>query len=147
MSLDVLEWLAESQEAVEVPPQRQARMRQTILEQVAQESACLVPGFETIRAAEGEWIAPAPGARIKILHQDHDTGAISYLARLEPGFRMPGHDHPVAEECVMLEGELWMGDLHLKAGDYHYAAAGVRHGTLYTETGALAFLKGALPPV
>jgi quercetin dioxygenase-like cupin family protein len=142
---DILLLLAESQEEVELPPALNARMRHNILTTIAQEEAGILPGFKTIRAAEGEWIEAMPGAHIKILHQEGDSGLLTYLARLAPGFEMPGHPHPFDEECIMLEGELWFGDLHLKAGDYHFAAKGVHHGRLKTETGALAFLKGALP--
>lgn len=142
---DILQLLVEAQEEVELPPSVAARMRNTILTKVAQEEAGILPGFKTIRAAEGEWIEALPGARIKILHQEGDSGLLTYLAKLDPGFEMPGHPHPFDEECIMLEGELWFGDLHLKAGDYHFAAKGVHHGRLRTETGALAFLKGALP--
>jgi quercetin dioxygenase-like cupin family protein len=142
---DILLLLAESQEEVELPPALNVQMRHNILTRVAQEEAGILPGFKTIRAAEGEWIEAKPGAYIKILHQEGDSGLLTYLAKLDPGFEMPGHPHPFDEECIMLEGELWFGDLHLKAGDYHFAAKGVHHGRLKTETGALAFLKGALP--
>ncbi|EIJ36422.1 cupin domain-containing protein [Thiothrix nivea] len=142
---DILQLLAEAQEEVELPAELEARMRNNLLTKVAQEEAGMLPGFKTIRAAEGEWIEALPGARIKILHQEGNSGLLTYLARLDPGFEMPGHPHPFDEECIMLEGELWFGDLHLKAGDYHFAAKGVYHGKLRTETGALAFLKGALP--
>ncbi|OQX00090.1 MAG: hypothetical protein BWK73_49370 [Thiothrix lacustris] len=142
---DILLLLAECQEEVELSPELNARMRHNVLSKVAQEEAGILPGFKTIRAAEGEWIEAMPGAHIKILHQEGDSGLLTYLARLAPGFEMHGHPHPFDEECIMLEGELWFGDLHLKAGDYHFAAKGVHHGRLKTETGALAFLKGALP--
>ena len=144
---DILMLLAGSQQEHELPADLKARMRDNILDQVAQEEACTLPGFKTIRAAEGEWIEALPGAHIKVLHQEGDSGLLTYLARLEPGFEMPGHPHPFDEECIMLEGELWFGDLKLKAGDYHFAAQGVHHGRLRTQTGALAFLKGALPSV
>ncbi len=142
---DILQLLAEAQEAFEIPLALHTRMRHNILTKVAQEEAGILPGFKTIRANEGEWFEALPGARIKILHQEGDSGLLTYLAKLAPGFEMHGHPHPFDEECIMLEGELWFGDLHLRAGDYHFAAKGVHHGRLKTESGALAFLKGALP--
>lgn len=145
LDLEIMELLLEQQPGMDVPVELTMRMRGNILSLVAQEEAGLSPGFKTIRASEGEWIEAKPGAYIKILHQEGDSGLLTYLAKLDPGFEMPGHPHPFDEECIMLEGELWFGDLHLKAGDYHFAAKGVYHGRLRTETGALAFLKGALP--
>ena len=145
LDADVAALLAEHHASVAVPAALKLRMRTAVLEKVAAESACLTPGFQTIRAAEGEWLHAVPGAAIKILHQSADSPVVTYLARLEPGFEMPGHPHPYDEECIMLEGEMWLGDLHLKAGDYHFAAKGVLHGKLRTETGALVFQKGVLP--
>jgi quercetin dioxygenase-like cupin family protein len=142
---DILLLLAENQVEARLLPGVRARLRTRILIEVAQGEAGLLPGFKTIRAQEGEWFEALPGVHIKILHREGDSGLLSYLARLEPGFEMPGHFHPFDEECIMLEGELWFGDLKLREGDYHFAARGVYHGRLRTETGAMAFLKGALP--
>jgi hypothetical protein len=145
LDTDMVALLAENQASVELPAMLKARMRTAILEKVAAESACLTPGFNTIRAAEGDWIHALPGAAIKILHQTADSPVVTYLARLAPGFEMSGHPHPFDEECMMLEGEMWLGDLHLQAGDYHFAPKGVVHGKLRTATGALVFQKGVLP--
>lgn len=145
LDADILQLLAENQEPVELPTDLKARMRINILQQVAQEEAATLPGFKTIRANEGEWVQPLPGASIKILHQEGDSGLLTYLAKLDPGFEMPGHPHPYDEECIMLEGDLWLGELHLFAGDYHFAPKGVHHGRLRTDNGALVLLKGALP--
>ena len=145
LDADIVALLAENHASVELPVALKTRMRTAVLEKVAADSACLTPGFQTIRAREGEWIQALPGAALKILHQTTDSPVVTYLARLQPGFEMPGHPHPFDEECIMLEGEMWLGDLHLKAGDYHFAAKGVLHGKLRTETGALVFQKGVLP--
>lgn len=144
---DVFELLAENQAAYTLPPALKSQMRSKLLEQVQAEEAAIQPGFKTIRAHEGEWLEPLPGAKIKILHQEGDSGLLTYLARLAPGFEMQGHPHPFSEECLMLEGDLWLGDLKLQAGDYHFAERGLHHGRLRTETGALVLLKGALPPI
>lgn len=144
---DIFELLAENQAAYPLPMGLQARMRTKLLNQVQAEEAASQPGFKTIRAHEGEWLEPVPGAKIKILHQEGDSAVLTYLARLAPGFEMQGHPHPYPEECLMLEGDLWLGSLKLEAGDYHFAEKGLHHGRLRTETGALVLLKGALPPI
>ncbi len=147
LDISTLQLLAEHQPEVNVPATVRDRLRTNIMSQIAQEDACTAPGFTTVRAQEGEWLEPQPGAKIKILHQEGDSGLLTYLVRLAPGFEMQGHMHPFPEECLMLEGDLWFGSLHLKAGDYHFADKGVYHGRLKTENGAVAFLKGALPSV
>ena len=98
----------------------------------------------TLKAAEGEWIEVADGAEKKLLFADRKLGTESFLLRLAPDAMLPGHAHRMAEECLMLEGEMDIGDLHLVAGDFHVFAAGTRHPRLSSETGALAYLRGEL---
>ena len=142
---DVLELLADNEAPLEMPVGLKAKLRSSIMDKVAQEQAGEGPGFITVRASEDGWVEALPGGFIKILKEADENGSLTYLARLEPGFEMPSHIHEFGEECIMLEGELWMGDLHLKKGDYHYAEAGMKHGKHWTPTGALIYLNGPLP--
>lgn len=145
LDADIVLLLAESLPDVALPETLKTRMRQSVMAAVAADHACQTAGFVTVRAQEGEWIQALPGAAIKILKREPHSPVVTYLARLEPGFEMAGHPHPFDEECIMLEGEMWLGDLHLKAGDYHFAAKGLHHGKLRTDTGALVYQKGVLP--
>ncbi len=111
--------------------------------------------FERVRAAEeksddnlvtvasegGEWIETGPGNSIKILRTDDET--MSMLVRLEPGTTFPKHFHPADEETYVVEGETWFGDLHLAAGDYHFAPKGTTHGEVRTETGCVLLIRKA----
>ena len=97
----------------------------------------------TIRAAEGEWHPVMPKVSMKVLLRE--GASLTYLLRLEPGARIPPHDHPQTEECLVLEGEARIGDLVVHAGDYHAAMAGRPHGLLASERGALLFLRGEVP--
>ena len=45
------------------------------------------------------------------------------------------------EECVVLEGEVWLGDVFCRAGDFHFAPAGLRHGAIRTEAGCLLYVR------
>ena len=89
------------------------------------------------------WIEMLPKAHAKLLYTDGE--AESYMIRLEPGAWAPAHDHPADEECLVLEGTLWQGDVFLKAGDFHVARPGDRHGDLRTDTGALVFIRYGKP--
>jgi anti-sigma factor ChrR (cupin superfamily) len=62
---------------------------------------------------------------------------------MQPGASIQGHHHASAEECLVLEGDLRIGDLHLKAGDYHVAAEGSIHPVLRSQGGAVMFVRGA----
>ena len=70
-----------------------------------------------------------------------ESGVSRLLLRMEQGASLPAHDHPTAEECVVLEGEVWLGDVHCHAGDYHRAPRGKPHGALRTDGGCLLYVR------
>jgi quercetin dioxygenase-like cupin family protein len=96
--------------------------------------------LRTIQAHKG-WVDFIPGVRIKMLYRDDTLGTRSFLARLEPGVTLPPHEHDSAEECLVLEGEITLGDIPVRTGDYHFASKGAAHGVTRTRTGALLFLR------
>ena len=89
------------------------------------------------------WVEMLPKAHARLLYTDGE--AESYMIRLEPGAWAPAHDHPADEECLVLEGSLWQGDVFLTAGDFHVARPGDHHGDLRTDTGALVFIRYGKP--
>jgi anti-sigma factor ChrR (cupin superfamily) len=89
------------------------------------------------------WVELLPKAHAKLLFTDGE--AESYMIRLEPGAWAPAHEHPADEECLVLEGSLWQGDVFLEAGDFHVARPGMKHGELRTDTGALVFIRYGKP--
>ena len=99
----------------------------------------------TIKANEGEWICLLPGVEKKVLSEDSEGQIQSFLLRMAPGSTLPAHEHFENEECLMLEGEVMVGDIHLSAGDYHFARKGSLHGTVTTDSGAMAFLRAYEP--
>jgi quercetin dioxygenase-like cupin family protein len=101
-------------------------------------------GLVTVQADAGDWRWFAPGVTIKDLYLDEAARARSFLLKLEPGARLPPHEHHADEECMVLEGELTLGNLTVSAGGYHLAPAGVPHGEITTRTGALIFLRAGL---
>jgi len=72
-----------------------------------------------------------------------DGTITSRLCRLEAGACLDGHDHPHDEECMMLSGDIFLGDILLQAGDYQIASAGSQHLEISSDTGALLFVRGA----
>jgi quercetin dioxygenase-like cupin family protein len=98
------------------------------------------PPMHTVFAREGPWERVAEGIEQKILWRDGDV--ISRLLRLAAGGRLPAHAHGGEEECLMLSGDAFFGDLLLQAGDFHLAPPGSEHGVTTTDSGALAFLRG-----
>jgi hypothetical protein len=117
-----------------------ARMWQKIERSLRQETTQYV----TVRSGEGAWVPLFPLVEMKLLHSICKSA--SFLLRLQPGARLPSHEHLAAEECVMLEGELDLGDgLIIRAGDYHLAPASLSHGTAVSRSGALIFIRSEDP--
>ena len=137
---DVLAWLDQGLAPEPLDAAAEARVKARLLRRIAAEST---PRHPTLRLAEGEWQPFAPGVAMKVLHRVGDTQ--SYLLRLAAGAVLPAHRHPVDEECLVLEGEMHIGELVVPAGGYHLGRQGVLHDRLTSPAGALIFLRGAVP--
>lgn len=138
------EWavrLAKALEPVQPEAERAAQLRARILERA--HASTLPDPHLTVRAQERRWHKVAPGIDMKFLRRASDTA--TYLLRMAPGISVPGHDHPVDEECLVLEGDVWLGNTHAFAGDYHLGRRGIPHGVIHTETGCLLFVSGPEP--
>ncbi|MHB8745348.1 MAG: cupin domain-containing protein [Gammaproteobacteria bacterium] len=99
--------------------------------------------FLTLTTQVG-WCELLPGVEVKRLFVDEQTGTKSFLLRAQGGIHLPAHGHRGREECLVLEGEFTMGDLTLRAGDYHVAPEGSEHPMASTHTGVTVYLRAAL---
>jgi hypothetical protein len=145
---DILEMLAEAHAPIDIDDDAVQRMRSKLMSDIKLSDTSSNKGFSVVLASNSEgWVEAFPGGSFKVLHGDIaiPDSVLSYLIKLEPGFKMEGHGHPFDEETLMLEGDLTLGDIHLNAGDFHFAAAGVKHGNVSTQKGCIAFMRGALP--
>jgi RNA polymerase sigma-70 factor (ECF subfamily) len=91
------------------------------------------------------WIAPAwetvaPGISCKLLATDTERHLVSMLVRLVPGGEYPPHTHADVEELHLLDGELWIDEHKLFAGDYNRAEPGTSDKRVWTETGCACVL-------
>lgn len=116
-----------------------AALRQRLLDR-ARSSREAAQRLVNVRRDEGAWHPLAPGARVKWLHGGASPRSV--LVDLAPGGALPTHRHHEHEECVVLRGEARLGDLVVRAGDYHVAPAGSRHGRVTSRDGALLYLRG-----
>ena len=98
-------------------------------------------GHTVFASPYNEWQPLATGVSIKMLHDDGVTS--SSLIRLDAGAEVDSHAHSQDEECMMLAGELFFGDMLLMEGDYQLAPAGTEHGKIYSDVGALLFRRGS----
>jgi putative transcriptional regulator len=106
-----------------------------------------LPGTLTIRAGSGEWKDVSPGLRIKVLNEIAAIGRQTFMAELKPGAEYADHDHAQEEEIYMISGDLIIGELVLKAGDFHVAKSGKHHPVHRSRTGCLCIISQAIGPV
>ncbi len=99
-----------------------------------------MPGTRTLRAEEGTWAEFVPGVWNKLLDRDPETGSKTYLLRCLPNAVIPRHRHARDERLLVLEGEISLGDLPLRAGDFHVAGGGTDHPPAHTREGCLILI-------
>ena len=91
------------------------------------------------RGAEMEWMPYAPGVEVKVLHQDPGSSARTTLVRMGPNLPFPPHPHGFIEDLYLINGEAWVGDTPMRAGDYCRADVGTEHNTVRSgPSGSLA---------
>jgi anti-sigma factor ChrR (cupin superfamily) len=127
---------------IEPASERKIALRERLMQRARAEAAAPTTMNEsvTIHADEGQWHVLVPGVQIKLLHAD--AWVKSFLLKIAPGGEVPAHEHPAAdEECLVLEGEAYVGDLRLTAGAYHLARKGTLHaGNLRSVTGTTVLI-------
>lgn len=97
----------------------------------------------TRRDAGSGWDDFAPGIRRRVLACGPD-GEASMLVHALPGAAVPRHGHGHDEECLMLDGELFLDEVLLRRHDYQLAPAGTVHGGAFTDTGVVLYAHGDL---
>jgi anti-sigma factor ChrR (cupin superfamily) len=113
-----------------------ARLKSKVLRRVA------APPLTVLR--EAGWRPFVAGSEMKVLFDDGVQR--SWLVRLQAGSELPPHAHDEGgEECVVLEGEVWVNGLRYVRGDYTLALRGSVHHSVRTTTGALFFLRSPSP--
>jgi hypothetical protein len=93
----------------------------------------------TSRARQAQWENFAPGIQRRLLWQA--GGACAYLARAQEGAAVPAHAHVHDEECLMIEGELFAGDVLLREREFQLAPAGLHHGMVQAASDCLVYLR------
>ena len=132
--------LFEALKSAPMPAERAAILKSRLLSRA---KAARTRQLDTIHSADGQWRPFLPKVAIKVLRRE--AGVQTYLLRLDPGGVLLPHEHPQDEECIVLEGEVRIGDIVASHGDYHLAPKGVRHDAIASDQGALLFLRGAIP--
>lgn len=96
----------------------------------------------TVHDAQAGWAEFSPGIQRRVLWQRDGQAALLYYA--QAGALVPAHRHGHDEECLMVQGELFLDDLLLQPGDYQLAPAGTGHRITHTDTGVVIYAHGDL---
>jgi quercetin dioxygenase-like cupin family protein len=135
--------LAAAIRPVELGAGQRERMRESILTRVR---APAPADTFTVRGQDAGWIRIGPLSEIRIVRRDWQTNNQSVLVRLAAGAEIAAHGHTQEEECVVLEGEVMIGEHVFRAGDVHIARPGATHAGLRTRTGCLLYIRSEIPP-
>jgi quercetin dioxygenase-like cupin family protein len=126
-----------------VPPQApSAKLRERVLDKIATEvrarnSATIDKnGVRFVLSNLMPWEETAiKGIETKVLLRDAATGMVTVLVRMAPGASGPHHRHAAVEESYVLEGDVTISGVEMKAGDYCRAEPGSVHTGISTRGG------------
>jgi quercetin dioxygenase-like cupin family protein len=144
LDTNLVQALGEALAPAALSPELRASMRARVL---ARAAGAQPPLTETIRTESIPWRDVSTGVRAKLLRRDEASNLMVVLWRLEPGGILPGHPHADEEECLVLEGEMLVGDHCVRAGQLHIAKPGAIHGDLTTRTGTLVMVRSGISPL
>lgn len=130
----------ESRFPTAAPP---AGMLEAIESRIAAEGGDL-PGTMTLRNRHLTWVTLAEGVTAAVLFKSERLKRQSVLIRMQPGAHYASHEHPEDEECLVIEGDLRFGNLHLEAGDFHLAPKGRPHPPAVSRSGCLLYVSTSI---
>ena len=96
-----------------------------------------------VQANDMEWEPIRyPGCYVKTLMVDPKNGHLTVLLKMDPGARLPDHEHSLVEQTFMLEGRLVDMEgpevgLEVGPGEFVYRPAGSRHAAWRPEGGLM----------
>lgn len=94
---------------------------------------------QVVRAGETAWQdTPFDGVAMRVLHVDRPRGQYTALIRMNPHAVCPEHQHREHSQCLVVEGDLYVGEHHLQPGDFAFTGAGVPHDARAGDQGCLA---------
>lgn len=91
------------------------------------------------------WVPTWPG--VEVMDLSGDRRVASMLVRLAAGASIPDREHACDADCVVLQGDMFLGDVLLRAGDYQHARAGSVPVGMSSDAGATFYLHGAPAPM
>jgi quercetin dioxygenase-like cupin family protein len=101
--------------------------------------------MHVVKAGEGQWEPiDIEGIRVKRLYSDPANDSVALLIQMDPGTAYPGHRHAGAEHCYVVSGDLTVGDINLKTGDYQVATTESVHTVTRTTNGCTILIISSM---
>ncbi len=91
------------------------------------------------------WDVASEGVEVRVLHSHGDV--VSMLVRIAAGAMVPCHAHKLDEDCMMLAGDFFSGDILLRQDDYQLVPKDIDHCDSFSDTGALLYIHGVMPEI
>jgi len=131
--------IATSLSAGELPMAQRNSMRERITARIA--------GMQTPAVSEINvgWQIFWPNVWVKVLRQDLHNKKQTALFRVLPGGVVPARAHTRDEECLVLEGEVFIGEHRVSQGDLHVAGPDGCYRDITTRTGAMLMVRSETP--
>lgn len=102
------------------------------------------PRQYTVTADSAWGDSGVPGIDVKVLAIDRTRGLVTMLLRGKAGAVYPSHSHTAPEECYVLRGTISVGDLVLRAGDFHHADPDSDHDEILVNEPAEVLLVAGI---
>jgi quercetin dioxygenase-like cupin family protein len=99
--------------------------------------------FRFLRSARFERTA-TPGIEVRRLALDAANDRVTIEVRMAPGSSYPAHRHGGVEECYVLEGDLDVGGVEMRAGDFQRVERGSVHPVQRTRKGCRLLIVSSL---
>jgi anti-sigma factor ChrR (cupin superfamily) len=100
--------------------------------------------LEILDDAQGWKPFALDGIVFQRLSLDKNDRRLTALVHMQPGARLPAHAHSAGEQCVVLHGELSIGDRSLSAGEYRYWEPGEEQPEQIAEQACLLLVSSPL---
>ena len=120
-----------------------ASTREKLIDRIATAGAPEQPVVEKdgLRFVRGEltpWVAlPVAGVEVKLLSADVERSMTTQLVYMAPGASYPNHRHGDTEDLYVLQGDMTVSGVPMKAGDYCRAEPGSTHTEINSRDGCV----------
>jgi len=107
-------------------------------------TAGFAAGMYAVAGDAGAWeLTGIDGIEVKRLAADPTRRTATMLVRMAAGTSYPAHRHGGVEECLVLSGDLEVGERELKAGDFQRCQPDSVHPVQSTRGGCLLFISSS----